>query len=58
MPAKIRPQVLAAIICGTVFAVAALYVGLKMGAVEIVTGVVSGIFGFLAGVSFKVLESE
>jgi hypothetical protein len=29
-----------------------------MEATEIVTGVIGGIFGFLGGVSMKVLESE
>jgi len=29
-----------------------------MNAVEIVTGVIGSVFGFLAGVSFKILEAE
>jgi len=55
---KIRPQILCAILCGTVFSVVAIFVGAKMEAVEVVTGVIGGIFGFLGGVSLKVLENE
>ena len=58
MISKIRPQILAGIIAGTVVACLALYIGYWMGAVEIVTAVVGSIFGFLSGVSFKILESE
>ena len=55
---KIRPQILAGIIAGTSIACLALYIGYWMNAVEIVTAVVGSIFGFLSGVSFKILESE
>jgi len=55
---KVRPQILVAIICATIFSVAALYIGMKMEATEIVTAVIGGIFGFLGGVSLKVLENE
>jgi hypothetical protein len=55
---KLRPQIALAILCATGFSVAALYVGMQMEATEIVTGVIGGIFGFLGGVSLKVLENE
>jgi uncharacterized membrane protein len=55
---KIRPQVMAAILCGTAFAITGLLVGAHMGAVEVVTAVIGSLFGFLAGVSLKVLESS
>ena len=55
---KIRPQVLAAIVCGTLFSMVALYIGLKLDAVEVVTAVIGSIFGFLGGVSLKILENE
>ena len=58
MVGKIRPQILAAIVCATVFSVFALWIGMEMAATEIVTAVVGGIFGFLGGVSLKVLENE
>tara|TARA_Y100000310_G_C20511462_1_gene729090 strand:- start:839 stop:1012 length:174 start_codon:yes stop_codon:yes gene_type:complete len=55
---KIRPQIMAAIICGTIFSGLALFIGYWMNAVEIVTAVIGGIFGFLGGVALKVLENE
>ncbi len=55
---KIRPQILVAIICATIFSVFALWIGSQMDATEIVTAVIGGIFGFLGGVSLKVLENE
>ena len=58
MIGKVRPQIFLAIICATAFSSLALYIGMKMEAVEIVTGIVGGLFGFLGGVSLKVLENE
>jgi LytS/YehU family sensor histidine kinase len=55
---KIRPQILAALLCATLFSLFAVWVGLKMDAVEVVTAIIGGLFGFLGGVSLKVLESE
>lgn len=55
---KLRPQIFLAIICATGFSSLALYIGMQMEAVEIVTGIVGGLFGFLGGVSLKVLENE
>ena len=54
----IRPQIFIAIICATIFSVAALIIGMKMEAVEIVTAVVGSFIGFLGGVSLKVIERE
>jgi len=47
-----------AIVCGTMFGIFGTWVGMRMEAVEIVTGVIGSVFGFLAGVSFKILEAE
>ena len=55
---RIRPQILAAILCGTAFSLVAIWIGARMEAVEVVTAVIGGIFGFLGGVSLKVLENE
>jgi len=55
---KIRPQILVAIVCATIFSSLSLYVGMRMETVEIVTAIVGGLFGFLGGVSLKVLENE
>jgi len=55
---KIRPQILAALLCGTAFSLFGIWVGMQMAAVEVVTAIIGGLFGFLGGVSLKVLESE
>ena len=55
---KLSPQIFLAILCATLFSCTAMYVGMKMEAVEIVTAIVGGLFGFLGGVSLKVLENE
>tara|TARA_R100001143_G_C3324279_1_gene116302 strand:- start:750 stop:899 length:150 start_codon:yes stop_codon:yes gene_type:complete len=49
---------MAAIICGTMFGIFGMYIGLRMEATEIVTAVIGSVFGFLGGVSLKVLEQE
>jgi hypothetical protein len=58
MMGKIRPQIFLALLCGTVFGIVGMYIGWKMEAVEVVTGVMGSLFGFLGGVSLKVLEAE
>ena len=58
MVGKLRPQVFLAIVCGTLFGIFGTWVGMEMGAVEIVTGVIGSVFGFLGGVSLKVLDNE
>ena len=55
---KLRPQIALSILCATVFSITALVIGREMHATEIGTAVIGGIFGFLAGVSLKVLENE
>jgi hypothetical protein len=55
---RLRPQILAAIVCGTIFGLFGMWVGMKMEATEIVTAVIGSVFGFLGGVSLKVLEQE
>ena len=55
---KIRPQILVGIICATVFSIVGLWVGVELQAVEVITAVIGGLFGFLGGVSLKVLENE
>jgi len=58
MMGKIRPQIALAIVCATVFSVTALFIGMYLEAIDVITAVVGGIFGFLGGVSLKVLENE
>ena len=54
----LRPQIFIAIICATLFSIVALFVGVALDAVEVVTAVIGSYVGFLAGVSLKVLENE
>jgi len=49
---------MAAIICGTAFGIVGMYIGMRMDATEVVTAVIGSVFGFLGGVSLKVLEQE
>ena len=58
MMGKIRPQVLTAIVCATIFSLFAAYLGYKMMATEILTGLIGGVFGFLGGVSLQIIENE
>ena len=58
MIGKLRPQIMAAILCGTVFGIVGMWIGMEMGATEVVTAVIGSGFGFLGGVSLKVLEQE
>ena len=58
MLGKFRPQIALSILCGTVFGMFGMYIGWKMGATEVVTAVIGSVFGFLGGVSLKVLEAE
>ena len=55
---RFRPQILAAIVCGTIFGLFGMWIGMQMGATEVVTAVIGSVYGFLGGVSLKVLEQE
>ena len=55
---KIRPQILVAILCATIFSMFACWLAYEMQAVEVMTEIIGAIFGFLGGVSLKVLENE
>ena len=55
---KVRPQILVAILCATIFSMFVSYLAYKMGGIEIMTAIIGGNFGFLGGVSLKVLENE
>lgn len=58
MIGKLRPQIFLAILCGTIFGIVGMWIGMEMGATEVVTAIVGSVFGFLGGVSLKVLEAE
>ena len=55
---RIRPQIFLAILAATVFSMFGMWLGYKMGAIEVLTALIGGLFGFLGGVSLKVLENE
>ena len=58
MVSRLRPQILVAIVCATVFSCFAAWLGYRLGAIEVLTAIIGGVFGFLGGVSLKVLENE
>jgi hypothetical protein len=55
---KVRPQVFLAIVCGTVVAIIISVIAWQLESIEIITGVAGSVFGFLAGISSKLLEGE
>ena len=55
---KVRPQVFVAILCASFFSTFASWLAYQMNAVDIMTAIIGGLFGFLGGVSLKVLENE
>jgi hypothetical protein len=58
MISRIRPQIFLAIICATTFSMFTAWLAYQMDAIEVMTAVIGGVFGFLGGVSLKVLENE
>jgi len=56
MIAKIRPQILVAILCATIFSMFAAYLAFLMDAVEVMTAIIGGIFGMLGGVSLRIID--
>ena len=58
MIAKIRPQILVAILCATVFSMFAAYLAFLMDAVEVMTAIIGGIFGLLGGVSLRIIDQS
>lgn len=55
---KFRPQILIALVCATLTSMFIAFLGYKLGAIEVLTGVLGAAFGFFGGVSLKVLENE
>jgi ribulose 1,5-bisphosphate carboxylase large subunit-like protein len=55
---KIRPQIMVAILCATVFSMFAAYLAYKMDAVEVMTAIIGGVFGLLGGVSLRIIDNE
>jgi high-affinity Fe2+/Pb2+ permease len=58
MITKVRPQIMVALVCATLTALFISWLGYKLGAIEVLTGVLGAVFGFFGGVTLKVLENE
>ena len=58
MIAKIRPQILVAILCATIFSMFAAYLAFLMDAVEVMTAIIGGVFGMLGGVSLRIIDQS
>ena len=58
MIAKIRPQILIAILCATVFSMFSAYLAFLMDAVEVMTAIIGGVFGMLGGVSLRIIDQS
>jgi len=55
---KIRPQIMVAILCATIFSMFAAWLAYRMDAVEVMTAIIGGIFGLLGGVSLRIIDQE
>ena len=55
---KIRPQIMVAMVAALIFSLFAAWIGYLMSATEILTSIISGIFGFLAGTRMRILQNE
>ncbi len=52
-----RPQILASIIAATIFCSFTAWIGWKMEAVEVITGLTGAFIGFLGGISLRIIDS-
>jgi len=52
-----RPQILASIVAATVFCTFTAWIGWKMDATEIITGLTGAFIGFLGGISLRIIDS-
>ncbi len=55
---RIRPQIMVALLCATIFGLFVAWIGYKMNHVEVVVGVSSGLLSLFVVVAIKILESE
>ena len=58
MIAKVRPQILIAILCAPIFSMFAAFLAYKMDAVEVRTAIIGGIFGMLGGGSLRIIDQS
>ena len=52
-----RPQILASIIAATLFCCLTAWIGWKLEAVEVITGLTGAFIGFLGGISLRIIDS-
>jgi hypothetical protein len=52
-----RPQILASIAAATVFCCLTAWIGWKLEAVEVITGLTGAFIGFLGGISLRIIDS-
>ena len=52
-----RPQILASIIAATIFCTFTAWIGWKLEAVEVITGLTGAFIGFLGGISLRIIDS-
>ena len=52
-----RPQILASIIASTIFCTFTAWIGWRMEAVEVITGLTGAFIGFLGGISLRIIDS-
>jgi hypothetical protein len=54
---SIRPQIALSIVAATLCSIVFGYYGYRMGATEILTALIGGLFGFLGGISLRIIDS-
>ena len=52
-----RPQILASIVAATIFCTFTAWIGWKLQAVEVITGLTGAFIGFLGGISLRIIDS-
>ena len=52
-----RPQILASIVAATIFCTFTAWIGWKLEAVEVITGLTGAFIGLLGGISLRIFDS-
>ena len=54
---SIRPQIALSIVAATIFCCFTAWIGGKLQAVEVITGLTGAFIGFLGGISLRIIDS-
>ena len=54
---SIRPQIALSIVAATIFCCFTAWIGWKLQAVEVITGLTGAFIGFLGGISLRIIDS-